>query len=152
MLPHYQSTTKNLNQYFKCIKTLLNYSRLSNTFYFYSFVLPFLSFLQSNKKNYVIFFDKIINPKHSFLFLKFSNLFTLHPLAFQQLSMRDFKRLNLIDLPFGNKKIEKFVNKEKKNYIKEIKVSSLVMKFGGSLLDFRNENGCCTNICYREKR
>ena len=60
--------------------------------------------------------------------------------------------MNLIDLPFGNKKIEKFVNKEKKNYIKEIKVSSLVMKFGGSLLDFRNENGCCTNICYREKR
>ena len=64
----------------------------------------------------------------------------MHPLAFQQLSMGDFKRLNLIDLPFGNKKIEKFVNKEKK-YIKEIKVSSLVMKFGGSLLDFRDENG-----------
>jgi hypothetical protein len=35
--------------------------------------------------------------------------------------MGDFKSLNLIDLPFGNKKIEKFVNKEKK-YIKEIKV------------------------------
>ena len=53
--------------------------------------------------------------------------------------MGDFKRLNLIDLPFGNKKIEKFVNKEKK-YIKEIKVSSLAMKFDNSLLDFRNEN------------
>ena len=35
-------------------------------------------------------------------------------MTFQQLSMSDFKRLNLIDLPFGNKKIEKFVNKEKK--------------------------------------
>ena len=54
--------------------------------------------------------------------------------------MGDFKSLNLIDLPFGNKKIEKFVNKEKK-YIKEIKVSSLAMKFDKSLLDFRNENG-----------
>ena len=38
----------------------------------------------------------------------------LHPLAFQQLSMGDFKSLNLIDLPFGNKQIEKFVNREKK--------------------------------------
>jgi hypothetical protein len=28
--------------------------------------------------------------------------------------MGDFKSLNLIDLPFGNKKIEKFVNREKK--------------------------------------
>ena len=78
----------------------------------------------------------------------------MHPLAFQQLSISDFKRLNLINLPFGNKKIEKFVNKEKK-YIKEIKISSLAMKFGGSLLDFRDENGkmcCCTNVFYREKR
>ena len=78
----------------------------------------------------------------------------MHPMTFQQLSMSDFKRLNLIDLPFGNKKIEKFVNKEKK-YIKEIKVSSLAMKFGGSLLDFRDENDrmCfCVNVCYREKR
>ena len=78
----------------------------------------------------------------------------MHPLAFQQLSMDDFKRLNLIDLLFGNKKIEKFVNKKKKN-IKEIKVSSLAMKFGGSLLDFRDENGkmCyCVNVYYREKR
>ena len=117
MLSHHQSTTKNLNQYFKCIKTLLNCSRLSNTVYLYSFVLPFLSFLQTkhqHNKNYVILFDKIINPKHSFSFLTFSNLFTLHPLVFQQLSMSDFKRLNLIDLLFGNKKIEKFVNKEKK--------------------------------------
>ena len=68
--------------------------------------------------------------------------------------MGDFKRLNLIDLPFENKKIEKFVNKEKK-YIKEIKVSSLAMKFSGSLLDFGDENGkmCyCVNVCYREKR
>jgi hypothetical protein len=32
----------------------------------------------------------------------------------QQLSMGDFKRLNLIDLPFRNKKIEKIENKEKK--------------------------------------
>jgi hypothetical protein len=37
---------------------------------------------------------------------------TLHPLVFQQLSIGDFKSLNLIDLPFGNKKIEKFVNRE----------------------------------------
>jgi hypothetical protein len=62
--------------------------------------------------------------------------------------MGDFKRLNLIDLPFGNKKIEKFVNKEKK-------VSSLPMKFGGSLLDFRDENSricCCVNVCCRENR
>jgi predicted secreted acid phosphatase len=88
----------------------------------------------------------------------------LHPLAFQQLSMDDFKSLNLIDLSFGNKKIEKFVNREKK-YIKEIKVSSLsmkeikvsslVMKFGSNLLDFRDENSrMCfyVNVCYREKR
>ena len=40
--------------------------------------------------------------------------------------------------------MEKFVNKEKK-YIKEIEVSSLAIKFGGSLLDFRNENG---KMCY----
>jgi hypothetical protein len=52
--------------------------------------------------------------------------------------MGDFKSLNLIDIPFRNKKIEKSVNREKK-YIKEIKVSSLVMKFGNSLLDFRDE-------------
>ena len=67
--------------------------------------------------------------------------------------MSDFKWLNLIDLPFENKKIEKFVNKEKK-YIKEIKVSSLTMKFG-SLLDFKDENDrmcCCTNAFNREKR
>ena len=68
--------------------------------------------------------------------------------------MGNFKSLNLIDLPFGNKKIEKFVKREKK-YIKEIKVSSLAMKFGGSLLDFRDENGrICfyVNVYYREKR
>ena len=67
--------------------------------------------------------------------------------------MSDFKRLNLIDLPFGNKKIEKFVNK-KYIYIKEIKVFSLVMKFGSSLLDFRDENGkiCFVSVYYREKR
>jgi hypothetical protein len=79
----------------------------------------------------------------------------LYPLAFQQLSMDDFKSLNLIDLPLRNKKIEKFVNREKKIYIKEIKVFSLKMKFGGSLLDFRDENSrmCfCVNVCYREKR
>ena len=76
------------------------------------------------------------------------NKHTLHPLVFQQLSMGDFKSLNLINQPFGNKKIEKFVNREKK-YIKEIKVSSLAMKFNDSLLDFRNENGrmCfCVNV------
>ena len=68
--------------------------------------------------------------------------------------MGDFKSLNLIDLPFGNKKIEKFVNKEK-IYIKEIKVFFLAMKFGSSLLDFRDENDrmCfCVNVCYKEKR
>ena len=78
----------------------------------------------------------------------------MYPFAFQQLSMGDFKSLNLIDLPFGNKKIKKFENKEKKN-IKEIKFSSLAMKFGSSLLDFRDENDkmcCCVNVCYREKR
>ena len=70
--------------------------------------------------------------------------------------MSDFKRLNLIDLPFGNKKIEKFVNKKKNIYIyiKEIKVFSLVMKFCSSLLDFRDENGriCFVSVYYREKR
>ena len=87
----------------------------------------------------------------------------MYPLAFQQLSIGDFKSLNLINLPFGNKKIEKFVKRKKKKYIyiyiythiKEIKVFSLKMKFGGSLLDFRDENGkmCfCFNVCYREKR
>jgi hypothetical protein len=68
--------------------------------------------------------------------------------------MSNFKSLNLIDLPFGNKKIEKFVNREKK-YIKEIKASSLAMKFNGSLLHFRDENDrmCfCVNVYYREKR
>ncbi len=38
----------------------------------------------------------------------------MHPLAFQQLSIGNFKSLNLIDLPFENKKIEKFVKREKK--------------------------------------
>ncbi len=79
----------------------------------------------------------------------------MHPLVFQQLSMGNFKSLNLIDLPVENRKIEKFVKREKKKYIKKIKVYSLAMKFGGSLLDFRNENGkiCfCVNVCYREKR
>jgi hypothetical protein len=87
--------------------------------------------------------------------------------------MDDFKSLNLIDLSFGNKKIEEFVNREKK-YIKEIKVSSLsmkeikvsslamkeikvsslAMKFGSNLLDFRDENSRMyfyVNVCYREK-
>ena len=75
----------------------------------------------------------------------------LHPLAFQQLSMGDFKSLNLINLSFRNKKIEKFVNREKKC----IKFYSLVMKFGRNFLDFRDKNGkmcCCVNICYKEKR
>jgi hypothetical protein len=59
--------------------------------------------------------------------------------------MGDFKRLYLIDLPFGNKKIEKFVNKEKK-YVKKIKVYSLAMKFGGSFLDFRDEMAGCVVV------
>jgi hypothetical protein len=72
-------------------------------------------------------------------------------LAFQQLSIGDFKSLNLINLPFGNKKIEKFVKREKKNiyiyiYIKEIKVFSLKMKFGGSLLDFRDKMARCVFV------
>ena len=44
---------------------------------------------------------------------------------------------------------------KKKKYIKEIKVSSLAMKFDESLLDLRDENGricCCVDVCYREKR
>ena len=36
----------------------------------------------------------------------------LASIGLQQLSMDDFKSLNLIDLQFGNKKIEKFVNRE----------------------------------------
>jgi hypothetical protein len=67
--------------------------------------------------------------------------------------MGDFRSLNLIDLLFGNKKIEKFES-EKKTH-KRNKISSLAMKFGDSLLNFRDENGrkyFCVNVCYREKR
>ena len=45
--------------------------------------------------------------------------------------------------------------KQRKKYIKEIKVSSLAMKFDESLLDLRNENGkicCCVDVYYKEKR
>ncbi len=50
--------------------------------------------------------------------------------------------------------MKRVVNREKK-YIKEIKVSSLVMKFDENLLDLRNENGkicCCVDVYYRKKK
>jgi hypothetical protein len=53
-----------------------------------------------------------------------------------------------------NKKNEESC-KQRKKYIKEIKVSSLVMKFDENLLDLRNENGkicCCVDVYCREKR
>ena len=73
--------------------------------------------------------------------------------------------MTLIDLPFGDKEIEKFMTKENGGsckqrryiyiYIKEIKISSMSTKFDGNLLDFRDENGrmcCCVDVYYREKR
>ena len=54
--------------------------------------------------------------------------------------------------------MERVVNREKtknKKYIKEIKVSSMTIKFGGSLLDLKNENSrmcCCVDVFYRKER
>ncbi len=78
------------------------------------------------------------------LILKIFKSFYIASIGFSAIIISDFKKLNLLDLPFGNEKMEKFANREKK-YIKEIKVSSLAIKLGSSLLDFRDEYGM---MCY----
>jgi hypothetical protein len=125
MLSHYQSTTKKPKLVFQMHQNtsqLLTFIKHHFSLFFVLFCRFFLFFGANINTKKIMSFSSIKSSiQILLLILKFFRSFlthkwnkhTLHPLASQQLSMGNFKRLNLIDLSFGNIKIKKFVNSEK---------------------------------------